>query len=852
MGMIRSVVVELRQVRVLLWVMVGCAAAATLLFAVLQSPGWAAPCGFAAAKDVKTRMSRYYKPVKVDATPKMPQYSLPVKLADVTNLTSFQNYLRAGGSKELLGKNGFVVLPPTRQDDIVKFYKGLKTSNIPILVTTDAMLHLYHIQFDTTLKEIEEREFYRDICLLTNAQFEHFCQKAKKHDGALKEVAQRNAAFFAVARILLEGEPLLAKVDTAPIKNALKGRRAWRVAEQLGVMKKALSSLPGGLLTDDERKKVAKMHPYNNGGEIVAMYEKVYKRLRVDAQKLRKSSLAALSAGLKDAVEEELDLIEGHEGFSDSPLFAYKEDYSQYVPRGHYTRSELLKHYFKALMWFGRIAFLIKGGSPYGPAADYLISAEEAKKQTVQACLISGSLDIKASDGRALTDIWERIYSVTAYYVGLADDLTPHEYIDAMKAAFGKDAKDKDLLDAGKFFKFKKQIALLRNPEIYGGTGACEGPPVGIESASDLDKALEKTKGLRLMGQRYIPDSYMMGQLVYPTVGAYTGSRTPKPFTFVMSDGGPIRGFPRGLDVMAVLGSGRALEILKAEGDTDYVGYIERKDPGTGKVTGLKPLKAQFAKLTEGDFNRNLYWSWLWVLKSLLKSPRDYKGCQSFQQTQAWVDKQLNAALGSWAQLRHDTILYAKQSYTMKAGAAPRRPKPVAGYVEPEPEFFARLLALTRMTRKGLDDMKVLSDAGKSRLQALDELLQRVLDILVKEMKNKELSKEDDTFLRNFADQLKRAVVGVGEDLQKTTIIADVHTDQNTGKCLEEGTGCIRTVIVICKLPGGNLQAFAGPAFSYYEFKHPMGDRLTDEKWRQILRGKAPELPDWISSFAVK
>ncbi len=25
---------------------------------------------------------------------------------------------------------------------------------------------------------------------------------------------------------------------------------------------------------------------------------------------------------------------------------------------------------------------------------------------------------------------------------------------------------------------------------------------------------------------------------------------------------------------------------------------------------------------------------------------------------------------------------------------------------------------------------------------------------------------------------------------------------------------------------------------SYYEFKHPMSDRLTDEKWRKMLKGE--------------
>ena len=54
--------------------------------------------------------------------------------------------------------------------------------------------------------------------------------------------------------------------------------------------------------------------------------------------------------------------------------------------------------------------------------------------------------------------------------------------------------------------------------------------------------------------------------------------------------------------------------------------------------------------------------------------------------TRAWALKALNTQLASWTQLRHDTVLYAKQSYT----GVPLCEYP-AGYVEPVPRFWARL-----------------------------------------------------------------------------------------------------------------------------------------------------------------
>ena len=197
--------------------------------------------------------------------------------------------------------------------------------------------------------------------------------------------------------------------------------------------------------------------------------------------------------------------------------------------------------------------------------------------------------------------------------------------------------------------------------------------------------AWPRPKGMRFMGQRFVPDSYMFQNLVSPAVGMYIGK--DEPFTMKMTQLGPARCFPRGLDVMAVLGSDRAYEILKREGDTEYQG----KDTSYDKQ--LKQLKDEFAAFTEEDWHRNLYWSWLYALKPLLE--KYGKGYPTFMQTEAWQEKELNTALASWAELRHDTILYAKQSYTPTMSAMPPPPKPLLGYIEPVPEFYARMLDLT-------------------------------------------------------------------------------------------------------------------------------------------------------------
>jgi len=225
-------------------------------------------------------------------------------------------------------------------------------------------------------------------------------------------------------------------------------------------------------------------------------------------------------------------------------------------------------------------------------------------------------------------------------------------------------------------------------------------------------------------------------------------------------------------------------------------------------------------------------------------------GYPTFMQTRAWQEKELQTSLASWTELRHDTILYAKQSYTPGLGVGiPPEPKPVRGYVEPVPEFYARLLALTEMTENGLVDLDVLDETEKARLQSLERILERLIDISKAELENKELTEDDYEFIRNFGENLDYVVAGVDVEGKETTIVADVHTDCNTGNVLEEGVGYVNLILVAYSVPDGRIIVGAGPVFSYYEFKQPMKDRLTDEKWKEMLRSNPPERPGWVDGI---
>ena len=136
-------------------------------------------------------------------------------------------------------------------------------------------------------------------------------------------------------------------------------------------------------------------------------------------------------------------------------------------------------------------------------------------------------------------------------------------------------------------------------------------------------------------------------------------------------------------------------------------------------------------------------------------------------------------------------LLYTSIS-SMDGSVAPGEPeeKPAVGYVEPVPDFYARLLALTKMTKQGLSEMEVLNPYSEEKLTNLEGILSKLQEISEKELENKELTTEEYEFIKNFGDQLE-GTNGADDDVKKTTVVADVHTDGNSGDVLEEGVGYV-------------------------------------------------------------
>lgn len=527
------------------------------------------------------------------------------------------------------------------------------------------------------------------------------------------------------------------------------------------------------------------------------------------------SNLLGTDVSVPDHVQaladEELALIEEHSQNFVSPIWLMGdeakddqliEDYSQYVPRGHYTRSEELKKYFKTMMWYGRLTYRLK------------IPAETQRA----LLMIQVMRSAVTSSGRPAMELWSNIYDPTVFIVGKADDLSITEYGAISDQVYGSDPELIIFADADLLAQFTDKAKKLPPPQINS---------MWVWIWQDRDDA---TQGFRFMGQRFTLDQYIFGQVMWRKVGTLE-----KP-----------RDLPKSLDVLAAMGSEEAYKLLDEMGETKFENYD----------TQLTKVKGEVSGFGLDSWTQNLYWSWLYSLQPVFA----VKGEQypAFMQTQAWLHKDIQTALASWTELKHDTILYAKQVMA-EMGGGPEGEPPL-GYVEPNPEAYARLLALAQMTRNGLSGREILDDVTAGNLDNLIEQLQFLLMVSEKELNGEKLT--DDEYWRisyygGWLEAVTLASADPAEDIQgrgtledqKSALVADVAT--GVGRVLEEGVGYPTLIFVIS--PQEPWHVTVGAVYTYYEFPVPLDKRMTDEQWRAMLEsGSAPDAPEWTSSFIIK
>ena len=508
--------------------------------------------------------------------------------------------------------------------------------------------------------------------------------------------------------------------------------------------------------------------------------------------------------------------------FSETPRHL---DFSQFTVRGHYTQSDELGRYFKAMMWLGRMDFLLS----QPPAADGLeLSEEEIRRMAIGAVLLKELLDLSA----AWTQL-DYIDEVIGFMVGESDNLTARELASVITDQNIEGAEE--LLDDSIYSSFQEAL--------YSRSSSGQKILSDIFIVNPLSSEPDPLPvSFRLMGQRFIVDSYVFSNVVYDRI-IYRDKKIWRPM-------------PDPLDVMFVLGNDDALPLLQEELETyNYSG-------------GVEALRYLVDNFDEEFWNQSLYNVWLQAIR-LLNPLDDDSGLPFFMRTAAWHQEKLNTQLASWAQLRHDNLLYAKQSYT--GGTVCSFPHT---YVEPYPTFYRQIANFASMagdyfSEHNHDGNYLLSYIIKY-FENLEETTLKLETLAQKEVDREPFSDEERDFLKRmlFVDGGSGAPPFSGwyADLFYTIsdadkwdfLIADVHTQPTdqfgtpVGRVLHVGVGEVNLGVFLAESPSCRYKpmAFVGPVLSYYEKITEGFDRLTDERWKSSVEmGNLPPRPDWVNVY---
>jgi hypothetical protein len=498
-----------------------------------------------------------------------------------------------------------------------------------------------------------------------------------------------------------------------------------------------------------------------------------------------------------------------------------KIDFSQFTPRGHYTDSEELGRYFRAMMWLGRIDFR-------------LVETQEDHSQVFHRRQFEAMVALESLLGPGEQPRFDRIDATIEAFVGESDYMTVPQ-VDALLADVG--ATGLADLDA-------VEDATLANAILAGGYGTQRiSSHIMINGLGTGTMPLSSS--FAFFGQRYVVDSHVFSNVVFDRV----------------QDGAVKRMMPDPLDVaFAALGNDQAAPLLASE-LTIY--------PYAAELESMRVLvDAHGSEFWEA----NLYNRWLGSLRALSTvtgavTDPGTAGLPVVTGTEAWGRRILNTQLASWAELRHDTILYAKQSYT--GGIACEFPD---AYVDPYPEFYRAIVAFaeqgTSVSAVALEGLAPeLSATITDYFAHLAEVSTTLAGMADNQRQGTPFSSEQMAFIN---DAVVLQVEGCGwptrtlgwygrlyfdnyAATEGDPTIADVHTQPTdeggalVGRVLHVGTGHPRLMVVTADTCNGP-HAYAGLASSYYEKITENFERLTDEAWQSSLREAPPVDVEWMQS----
>ncbi|MBN2441831.1 MAG: DUF3160 domain-containing protein [Spirochaetales bacterium] len=173
------------------------------------------------------------------------------------------------------------------------------------------------------------------------------------------------------------------------------------------------------------------------------------------------------------------------------------------------------------------------------------------------------------------------------------------------------------------------------------------------------------------------------------------------------------------------------------------------------------------------------------------------------------------------------------------------------GFIEPYPAFYSGLKAMCEKA------VQAITDAGFgsihidkfTQISLWAEKFETCANIILDN--TAPFSLEDALFIKNWGyevDYFFTDVSFVPESDAKSHVITDIFNYNDS--VLHEAVGKLHPIIIFYEEPGDStLRAAIGYTLSYYEFLESGYNRIDDDEWEIILNSSPPQRPSWTEGF---
>ena len=485
---------------------------------------------------------------------------------------------------------------------------------------------------------------------------------------------------------------------------------------------------------------------------------------------------------IKTEVEAEVALIKEAAKKTKSPVLLYDVDYNKFKAPGDYKDNAKLKNFYTTSVWLNSLFPLYYQGS-YCP--DCLLDREDWRISMLAATLISEDF----SSSQDIKNSWARIYKVLSFFQGLRDEFDYLNYQESMISLFGSDYNINDIF-SGTGEEVDKNIdglaATLAKQNFLDVQG-------GWSSKTELGRS---RMGFKILADFYSPEDYLLSNLSGDKVGSYIGNKIADSNTTACTANKVIKRCVGSVyDLVNLI-----YQVPQSSSIYDNFNYSNYQNT-------VNDLKQEIGVGINNHLSN--YWSTLSFAQK--SADFDKKYLPVYSNSDAWPNRNATYLASTLTNISVPFEQYNIDLTPGSAGIDDFSNWNENSYVEPNLALVDELIAINKMVADSLAALNIQTEIRPALedLKLSTDSLERLKQIIIKEIEGEDLIAADYDFIFDFSGQLK---LSNPLKYKKVEISNDIFGSRRIVADISE----FKFIVVVNKR-GGQLSFSVGPVWEYSE-----------------------------------